>query len=116
MTTDPTARGDTPMMTEAEIRALLDGLNVDLSGVNSGAPLLNVMRDLARTCLSLFQQLDDAEARGMEMALKTYRTGSGVDNGNYPLWTYDADYEAAVRKKAEVHRKAASDRAARKGT
>lgn len=58
----------------------------------------------------------DAEARGMEMAIKTYRTGAGVDNGNYPLWAYDADYEAAVRKKAEVHRKAAVDRAGRKET
>ena len=63
---------------------------------------------------ALDKLIAEAEARGMEMALKTYRTGSGVDNGNYPLWAYVADYEDAVRKKAEVHRKAASDRAARK--
>ena len=71
--------------------------------------------EYARTVIALHAQLADAQARGMEMALKTYRTGAGVDNGNYPLWAYDADYETAVRKKAEVHRKAASDRATRKG-
>lgn len=80
----------------------------------ANATLMTAAPDLARTVIALHAQLADAEARGMEMALKTYRTGAGVDNGNYPLWAYDADYETAVRKKAEVHRKAASDRATRK--
>jgi len=77
--------------------------------------LIAAVPDLARQLLATLDALADAQARGMEMALKTYRTGAGVDNGNYPLWAYDADYETAVRKKAEVHRKAASDRATRKG-
>ena len=80
------------------------------------AHLIAAAPDLARTALDALARLEDAEARGMEMAIKTYRTGAGVDNGNYPLWAYDADYEAAVRKKAEVHRKAASDHAGKKET
>jgi len=90
-----------------------NGPSVDVAKAN--ARLIAAVPDLARQLLATLDALADAQARGMEMALKTYRTGAGVDNGNYPLWAYDADYETAVRKKAEVHRKAASDRATRKG-
>lgn len=89
-----------------------NGLNDDQDMATSN--LIAAAPDLARTVIALHAQLADAQARGMEMAIKTYRTGAGVDSGNYPLWAYDADYETAVRKKAEVHRKAASDRATRK--
>jgi hypothetical protein len=78
------------LLTKQEIEGILAGLDIDLSGVNSGAPLLNTMRDLARTALDAAAAKDAAYLeRNKLVALLAAIFPSGIARTAIEGWSDD---------------------------
>ena len=105
-------------LTDEAVKAMMDGLDLDLSGVNKGAPLLNAMRDLARALLDARAERDrlraDAQAaNGVWQANLRLQAELADTQTQLGDWIVRADGANVMAEKAEAELAAAQQREAR---